>query len=130
MFGVKFRIHDTFNIPLLCKDDRAIMDSVADTGIFSKSELARFNRFQHHTMVHSIGDLTQCNGITVDPVMLLREEGESNRDFPTQRPTAVDHRLWLRVIGSLTVAGHKLRHPLGAYISNPHLPDIWFTSES
>jgi hypothetical protein len=37
MFGVNFRIQDTFDIPLLQKDDRTIMDSVADTGIFSKS---------------------------------------------------------------------------------------------
>ncbi len=130
MFGVKFRIHDTFNIPLLCKVDRTIMDLVADTGIFSKSELARFNRFWHNKKVHSIGDLTQCNGITVDPVMFLQKEGESIQGFPTQRPTAADHRLWLHAIGSLTVDGHKLQHPLGAYISNPHLPNVWFTSES
>jgi hypothetical protein len=108
---VKFRIHDTFDIPLLCKDDRTIMDSVADTGILSKSELARFNRFRHNKMVHSIRDLTQCNGIMVDPVMFLRQEGEIILDFPTQQPTAADHRLWLCAIGSLTVAGHKLRHP-------------------
>jgi hypothetical protein len=77
MFGVKFRIHDTFDIPLLRKDDHTIMDSVADTGMFSKSELVRLNRFQHHKKVHSIGDLTQCNGLTVDPVMFLWEKGES-----------------------------------------------------
>jgi hypothetical protein len=127
MFGVKFRICDTFNIPLLCKDDRTIMDLVADTGIFSKSELARFKRFWPHKKVHSIGDLTQCDRIMVDPSHVPLE---SIWDFPNQRPTAADHRLWLRAIGSLTVAGHKLRHPLGAYISDPHLPDVWFTSES
>jgi hypothetical protein len=77
IFGVNFRIHDTFDIPLLCKDDHTIMDSVADTGMFSKSELVRLNRFQHHTKVHSIGDLTQWDGLTVDPVMFLWEEGES-----------------------------------------------------
>jgi hypothetical protein len=130
MFGVKFRIHDTFDIPLLCKDNHTIMDLVADTGIFSKSELVRLNRFQHHKKVYSIEDLTQCNGLKVDPVMFLREEGESMQDFSNQRPTAADHRLWLRAIGSLTVGGHKLRHPLGEYISDPHLPDIWVTSES
>jgi hypothetical protein len=39
MFEVNFRIQNTFNIPLLCKDDCTIMDSVADTGIFSKVNL-------------------------------------------------------------------------------------------
>ena len=62
--------------------------------------------------------------------MFLREEGEIMRDFPNQRPNAADHRLWLSAVGSLTVGGHKLRHPLGKYISNPYLPDVWFTSES
>jgi hypothetical protein len=40
-----------------------------------------------------------------------------------------DHGLWLRTIGSLTVLGHKLCHPLGKYITDPHLPDVWFTLE-
>ena len=107
-----------------------IKDLVADTGIFSKSELVRYNRFWHHKKVHCTRDLTHCKGLVVDPVMFLWEEGKSIRDFPTQRPTAEDHRLWLCAIGSLTISRHKLWHPLGAYISDPHLPDIWFMSES
>ncbi len=65
---MKFRIHDTFDNLLLRRDDHKILDLVADTGILSKSELVRFNRFWHHKKVHSIGDLTQCNRIMVDPV--------------------------------------------------------------
>ncbi len=62
--------------------------------------------------------------------MFSREERRSYREFPTQRPTAAGHELWLRAIKSLTVLGHKLRHPLGRYITDPHpLPDDWFTLE-
>jgi hypothetical protein len=59
--------------------------------------------------------------------MFLREEGESYRDFPAQRPTTRDHGLWLHAIGPLTVRGHQLHHPLGVYTSYPHHPNVWFT---
>ncbi len=59
--------------------------------------------------------------------MFSQDEGESYRDFPIQRPTAANHGLWLCAIGSLVVLGHKLCHPLGKYITDPHLPDVWFT---
>ena len=58
LFVSRFPIHDTFDIPLLCKDDRTIMELVADTGIFSRGELIRLNRYWHHKKAHSMGDLS------------------------------------------------------------------------
>ena len=57
------------------------MDLVADTSIFSQGELVCLNRYWHHKKIHSLGDLTQCNGITVDPVMYSHDEGTSYRKF-------------------------------------------------
>jgi hypothetical protein len=99
LFGARFRICDTFDIPLLWQDDRAVMEANADTGIFSQGELVRINRVCHHKKVHSTGDLIQCNGITVHPIMFLLEEGECYRDFPAQCPTTPDHGLWLVLLG-------------------------------
>jgi hypothetical protein len=127
LFGARFRICDTFDIPLLWQDDRAVMEAIADTGIFLQGELVRINRFHHHKKVHSIGNLTQCEGITVHPTMFLREEGESYRVFPAQCPTTPDHSLWLRAIGSLIVSKHQLHHPLGVYTADSHHTDVWFT---
>jgi hypothetical protein len=61
----------TFGIPLLWQDDRAVMVAIADTSIFLQGELVRINRVRHHKKVHSIRDLTQCNGITVHHTMFL-----------------------------------------------------------
>jgi hypothetical protein len=125
LFGVQFRIHVTFDIPLFWQDDRTV-ESVAGTAILSRGDLVRMNRVRHHKKVQSIGDLTQFDRIRVDLVMFLREEGESYRGFHTQWPTAPNHGLWLHAIEALTVCGHKLHHPLGIYIKDPHQPDIWF----
>ncbi len=103
------------------------MEVMADTGIFLQGELVRINRVHHHKKVHSIGDLTQCNGIMVHPTMFLQEKGESYRDFPAQHPTTPEYGLWLCAIGSLTVHGHQLRHPLGVHTADSHHPDTWFT---
>jgi hypothetical protein len=81
LFGAWFRICNTFDILHLWQDDRAVMEAIADTGIFSQGELVQINRFHHHKMFHSIEDLTQCGGITVHPTMFLQEEGESYRDY-------------------------------------------------
>ncbi len=61
LFGARFQICDTFDIPLLQQDDRAVMEVIADTGIFLQGELVRINRVCNHKKVHSIGDLIQCN---------------------------------------------------------------------
>ena len=61
--------------------------------------------------------------------MFSWEEGGSYRDFPALRLTAADHGLWPHAIGSLTVLSHKLCHPIGRYITDPHLPEVWFTLE-
>ncbi len=104
------------------------MEAIVDTGIFLQGELVRrINEVCHNKKVHSIGDHTQCNKITVHSTMFLWEEEVSYRDFPAQRPTTPDHGLWLHAIGSLTVHGHQLCHPLGVYITDPHHPDVWFT---
>ena len=61
--------------------------------------------------------------------MLTQEAGQSSRDFPLQVPTGPDHKLWLKMIHSLTQAGHRLLRPLGRYIGAPHRPDVWFLCE-
>jgi hypothetical protein len=64
-------------------------------------------------------------------VKLLNKKGESSQaqEFRAQRPPSSDHRFWLRAIRSLTVLVHKLLHPPWKYITDPHMPDIWFTSK-
>ncbi len=80
--------------------------------------------------VHSIGDMVCSNGHTINPTMLTQEAGQSSRDFHLQVHTGPDHKLWLKMIHSLTQAGHGLLCPLGRYIGAPHRPDVWFLCET
>jgi hypothetical protein len=70
------------------------------------------------------------DGHTINPTMLTKEAGQSSRDFPLQVLTGPDHKLWLKMIHSLTQAGHRLLRPLGRYIGAPHRPDVWLLCET
>jgi hypothetical protein len=107
-----------------------LMDAVNDTGIFDKREQVNLTWYWHYKGVHSIGDMVCSDGHTIDLTMLTKEAGQSSRDFPLQVLTGPDHKLWLKMIHSLTRAGHRLMRPLGRYIGAPHRPDVWFVSKT
>ena len=127
-YGILFHLHADFDIPLLRERDRTLMDAVCETGIFTKQEIISINHTRHYKGVHSIGDMTYSDGLSMDPTMYTRRGGTSDRHFPLQHPTGSDHITWLKAIGSLTQAGKKLRRPLGKYTGRPHRPDDWFVS--
>jgi len=106
------------------------MDAVCETGIFTKQEIILINRTRHYKDkgVHSIGDMSYSDGLSMDPTMYTRRSQTSDSDFPLQHPTGSDHITWLKAIGSLTQAGKKLRRLLGKYTGRPHRPDNWFLS--
>ncbi len=66
------------------------MDAVHDTGIFDRHEQETLNRHQHYKGVHSIGDMVCSDGLTIDPIMLTKEAGQSSREIPRQFPTEPD----------------------------------------
>jgi hypothetical protein len=69
-YGVVFCLHSNFDIPLLQKQDRTLMDAVHDTGIFDWREQETLNRYRHFKGAHSIGDVVCSNGHTINPTML------------------------------------------------------------
>jgi hypothetical protein len=125
-YGVVFRLHPDFDIPLLQEQDCMLVDAVHDTGIFDRWEQETLNRYRHFKGVHSIGDTVCSNGHTIYSTMITQEAGQSSRDFPLQFPTGPDHKLWLKMIHSLKQTGHRLLCLLGRYIGSPHRPDVWF----
>jgi hypothetical protein len=106
------------------------MDAVHDTRISDPREQETRNSYRHFKWAHSIGDMVCSNGQTINPTMLTQEVGQSSRDFPLQVPTGPDDMLWLKMIHSLTQAGHRLLNPLGRYIGAPHRPGVWFLCET
>jgi hypothetical protein len=107
-----------------------LMDAVHNTGIFDWQEQETLNWYRHFKRVHSIGDMVCRDGHTVNPTMLTQEARQSSRDFPLQDPTKLDHKFWLKMIHSLTQAGHRVLRPLGRYIGALHRPDVWFLCET
>jgi hypothetical protein len=105
------------------------MDAVHYTGTFDWQEQETLNWYRHFKRVHSIGDMVCSNGHTINPTMLTQEAGQSSRDFLLQVLTGPDHKLWLKMIHSLTQVGHSILHPLGRYNGAPHRPDVWFLCE-
>jgi hypothetical protein len=119
-YGVVFHLHSDFDIPLLREQDCTLLDAVYDTGIFDWQEQETLNWYRYY----SIGDMVCSDGQTIDPTMLTQEAGQSSRDFPLQVPAGPDHKLWIKMIHSLTQVGHRLLRPLGRYIGAPHRPDV------
>ena len=93
-YGVVFCLHSDFDIFLLWEQDRTLMDTAHDTGIFNQREQETLNWYRHFKGVHSIGDRVCSNGChTIDPTMLTQEAEQSSRDFSLQVPTGLDHKL-------------------------------------
>ena len=127
-YGVSLRLPRDSSISVLCINDRPLMEAVADTSIFSSAELVAINRFCHHKRVHSIGDMVCYGGLTIKPLMFTMTKGRSSLEFPCQRPTRAQLNLWKRAVGSITILGIRLWTPLGAFTTDPHCPDEWFTN--
>jgi hypothetical protein len=113
---------------MLRVDDRPLMEAVVDTGIFSSAEIMAINRFLHHKRVHSIADMVCCDGLTIKPLMFTMTKGWSSLEFPCQRPTRAQLTLWKCTMGSIMISGIRLWTPLGAFISDPHRQEEWFTN--
>jgi hypothetical protein len=127
-YGVSLRLPRDSSSSVLRIDDRPLMEAVIDTSIFSTAELVAINRFCHHKRVHSIGDMVCCDGLTIKPSMFTMTKGRSSLEFPCQRPTRAQLNLWKHAVGSITISGIRLRTPLGAFTTDSHRPDKWFTN--
>ncbi len=118
-YEVVFCLHSNFDILLLQEQDHTLMNAVNDTNIFDPREQETLNWYRHFKGVHSIKDMVCSDGHTVDPTMPTQEAGQSSRNFPLQVPTGPDHKLWHKMIHSLTQAGHRLLRPLGRHLVLP-----------
>jgi hypothetical protein len=101
-YGVMFHLHCNFDMLLLREQECTLMDAVHDTGIFDQWEQETLNWYKHFKRVHKIGYMVCSDGQTINPTMLAQEAGQSSRDFPLQVSTGPDHKLWLKMIHSLT----------------------------
>ena len=85
-FGVDYRIHSRFDIPLLREDDKTVMDALCDLRIYSAAQWIRLNRVRKFKGVHTIGDMVLCDGRTLDPAIVTRGTSNSSRISLSKNP--------------------------------------------
>ena len=128
-YKVQLRLSRRWVIPLLRLGDRSIMDCVCSTDLYTHEHREAINRVRKFKGLHSLADLTLCDGTTVDPWVLSRDKSLSKRVFSVEHPTAKDFRLFRVAITNLTSQSLRLPVALGPYIASPHRPDNWFVNE-
>ncbi len=125
-YSVHLKLGSKWLIPLLRVGDRALMDVVCSTDHFTSSEWCIINRVRKYKGVHSIGDFVMCDGSTVDPWILNRQQGSSSRVFSVEKPTRRDFNLFARAIRLVTSENLRLNSPLGQFVNRPHRHSPWF----
>jgi hypothetical protein len=128
-FRVTFALSKKWLIPLLRSDDSSFMDRICSTDIFTASQRLRINRVWKYKGIHSVGDFTLCDGRTPDPFIFTREPSDSSRVFLVEKPTSADFVLFHRAVQGMLNDVGSLRQPLGAYMTSPHRPDVWFVDD-
>jgi hypothetical protein len=128
-YDVKLQLGSKWLIPLLRVGDRAIMEVICSTDIFTKAQWAAINRVRRYKGLHSIADLVFCDGRTINPWVLNTEPSRSTRVFSVEKPTRSDFTLFRRAVEFLSSPSHVLPHALGAFVGKPHAHEPWYANE-
>ena len=128
-YKVTLQLSRRWLIPLLRSGDRTIMDIICSQDIYTAAQKASINRVQQHKGLHSLRDITLCDGRTIDQSIFTCERSDSSRVFSVEKPTAQDFTLFKRAITLISSASHLLPTSPGHYIAQPHRPDVWFTNK-
>lgn len=109
--------------------DKAIMDVVCSTDLFSWSEWCSINRVRKFKGLHIIADIVLCDGCTVDPWLLTRDPLDSTPVLLVEQITCDGFSLFCQAITILTSLTFCLSTALGSYVSKPHCQDLWLLSD-
>ena len=108
--------------------DRSLVSEFFRLGYRGK-ELAALNIIRRFRNLLHVSDLVQCDGVTLDEFVISDSTEQSVlHTFPREEPSRSDHRLWGSAIASLFNGSSHLPYTLGRYVSSPHLPRTWFTT--
>ena len=107
--------------------DKSIIQIAMDRGMGS-AQLEMINTVRKHLGLLHVSDLTLCDGKTLCDGLFDQsrdERSQSNFQFPRERPSGKDFRVWKFFVLSLTSDGQTLTQPLGGYVEEPHIPNQW-----
>lgn len=112
----------------LQQDDRPLMAMVCPSHTYSHSDWTAINWVCKYKGLHSLADITLCDGKTLDCTILTRSPSDSSHVFSIERPTSRDFALFSTFIQHIATNETSLTYPLGSYIGSPHRPDNWLIS--
>ncbi|KAL3780888.1 hypothetical protein HJC23_009934 [Cyclotella cryptica] len=126
-YGVKLELSGV-DVPLIRQRDRVLMEEVID--LIPPHQWPSFNRARKYYKVYFVSQLTLCDGITVDPSKLGKENSvvqQSSMRFPLEKPTKADLEVWRDTISLITSRTFRLSPRLGKHIRPPCDTVCWMT---
>ena len=87
LYGVALTINFPENLPQCCEGNRAIMDVLIDSNLFSVSELTTLQCVRRHKKVHYLSDILCADGRSVLRDMISNAIVSSSRTFSLKKPT-------------------------------------------
>ena len=114
-------LDDTSLSPLQRHHDSHIMDSILASGKFTAAEVRRLNYCRLHLKAHTVSDLVEVSGVSLDPYKL---EGHISRksslskgvQISQDRPASPEWRLWRKANRLWSDESGKLIQPLGLWL--------------
>ena len=84
MFNIDLQINECHDIPLIRHNDKAIMECfLLDCGRYGPKQLVTLNIYRKFKQVHSLADITCCDGQSIDPKVVLHIfQAEVQEPFP------------------------------------------------
>ena len=98
---VKLVLDKANHVPLVREGDRCLMDAIIETGRFKGDDLSTIGICRKFKGADMVSCVVRCDGREVRQDMLDRQEGQSRRQFPEERPTAKMLEIWNRAIASV-----------------------------
>ena len=104
------------------------MECFIDRGVYGNTNLGILNRDRKYKKVHSLTDILQYNGKTVDPEMLLLQQTNivSTRQFSIEKGTKKDKVLWGQALYAITSPVFTIQDSMYDFFCSLHCQFRWF----
>lgn len=126
-YDVVVHMNSRYNLKPTRVGDTALIELFTRHG-YTGNLLEVLNRVRKYYRVHSLADILQADGKTLNPQFLLRRQASSTRTFSWEQPTSGDFKKWNAALTNITSASLTYPHRLGDYTEEPHIPYEWLAS--
>jgi hypothetical protein len=125
---ITFELSDRYEVPALRANDFSIMKRLSDLG-WSAGRLVAANRVRKFKQVSRLSCVATCDGRYIRSDATSRTQGRSSRRWSIEMPTHRDFALWKQALQVISSSSLRIQHPLGQFVSLPHIHHEWTTDE-